>query len=182
MSTSVFVTQTSVPAIWLFAAIIGAGIHSARSTTLTRLEIWQRWWAIVALGCGSAWMALSFLLAPTVMTTAIGFAQTPFVTEIAFANLGLAVGGFRALHAGRRERITIGLVAGMFLWGAVIGHLYQSVAHGNWSPGNTGGVLVYDAVIPAVMIVLAVLSRRTGSVHTVPAEETVQSTYPNPVR
>lgn len=113
LSTSEFVTQTSVPAIWPFAAIIGAGIHSARSTTLTRLEIWQRWWATVALGCGSAWMALSFLLAPTVMTTAIGFAQTPFVTEIDFANLGLAVGGFRALHAGRRERITIGLVAGM---------------------------------------------------------------------
>lgn len=175
MSTSEFVTQTSVPAIWLFAAIIGAGIHSARSTTLTRLEIWQRWWATVALGCGSAWMALSFLLAPTVMTTAIGFAQTPFVTEIAFANLGLAVGGpgtarrpARTHHHRLRGRHV--------LVGAVIGHLYQSVAQGNWSPGSTGGVLVYDAVIPAVMIILAVLSRRTGGVHTVAAEETVQST------
>jgi hypothetical protein len=166
MSTEMFLFETSVPAIWLLIAVIGASIHSARSTKLPRLEIWQRWWAVAALGCGSAWMTVSFLLIPGVMTTAIGFQQTPFVTEIAFANLGLAIGGFRAVHAGPRERITIGLIAGMFLWGATIGHLYQSFAHGNWNPGNTGGVLLYDVLIPAVMIALAMRSRslsaRTG--------------------
>ncbi|MFZ4896262.1 DUF6790 family protein [Plantibacter sp. Mn2098] len=161
MSTSMFLFQTSVPAIWLLIVVIGASIHSARSTKLPRLEIWQRWWAVAALGCGSAWMTVSFLLFPGIMTTAIGFQQTPFVTEIAFANLGLAIGGFRAIHAGPRERITIGLIAGMFLWGATIGHLYQSFAHGNWNPGNTGGVLLYDVLIPAVMIALAVRSRRS---------------------
>lgn len=160
MSTEMFLVQTSVPVIWLLIAVIGASIHAARSTALPRLEIWQRWWAVAALGCGSAWMTVSFLLIPGVMTTAIGFQQTPFVTEIAFANLGLAIGGFRALHAGVRERITIGLIAGMFLWGATIGHLFQSFAHGNWNPGNTGGVLLYDVLIPAVMIALAVRSRR----------------------
>lgn len=182
MSTSMFVTQTSIPAIWVLVAVIGASIHSAHSTALTRLEIWQRWWAVVTLGCGSAWMTLSFLLAPEMMTTAIGFARTPFVTEIAFANLGLAVAGFRALHAGPRERITIGLTAGMFLWGAVLGHVYQSVAHGNWSPGNTGGVLVYDMAIPAVMIILAVLSRRAGDgADTAPARSAARPTAPEAV-
>lgn len=163
MSTSRFIAQTSVPALWLLIAVAGASIHSARSKRLTRLEIWQRWWAVAALGCGSAWMTVSFLLIPDVMTTAIGFRETPFVTEIAFANLGLAIGGFRAVHAGRRERITIGLIAGMFLWGATIGHLYQSFAHGNGAPGNTGGVLVYDVAIPAVMIILAMRSRSTDA-------------------
>lgn len=163
MSTLMFVAETSVPAIWVLLAAVGATIHSTRSTTLTRLEIWQRWWAVVALGGGSAWMTVSFLFAPEMMTTAIGFNQTPFVTEIAFANLGLAVAGFRALRAGPRERITTGLMAGMFLWGAVLGHVYQSVAHGNFSPGNTGGVLVYDLAIPAVMIILAARNRRTNA-------------------
>lgn len=50
MSTTMFLTQTSVPAVWVLAAIIGAIVHSARTTSLTRLEIWQRWWAVVALG------------------------------------------------------------------------------------------------------------------------------------
>lgn len=171
-----FTVQTSVPLLWLVIAVVGASIHSARTAHLSRLEVWQRWWAAAALGCGSAWMTISFLLIPDVMTTAIGFPQTPFVTEIAFANLGLAVGGFRAVHAGTRERLTIGLMAGMFLWGATIGHLYQSFAHGNWAPGNTGGVLVYDALIPAVMILLALRGRSDAEACT-GAKTTVQLSH-----
>ncbi|MGY2061638.1 DUF6790 family protein, partial [Nocardia gipuzkoensis] len=71
-------------------------------------------------------------------------AQFQFQFEIAFANLGLAVMGWRAASssATARERITVGLGAGMFLWGALIGHIYQWFAHGDHQPGNTGGVLV----------------------------------------
>ncbi|RLP74980.1 hypothetical protein D9V32_11155 [Mycetocola tolaasinivorans] len=164
MSNTRYLLETSLPLLWLLIATIGASVHSARSTKLTRLEIWQRWWAIAALSCGSLWMTLSFLAIPDIMATAIGFSDTPFVTEIAFANLALAIGGFRAIHAGPRERITIGLMAGMFLWGAILGHVFQSLAHGNWEPGNTGGVLLYDALIPAVMIALAVRdSRKRGA-------------------
>jgi hypothetical protein len=161
MSTSSFLAQSALPLLWLVIAVGGASLRSRRATTrLERLEIWQRWWAVAALGCGSLWMTLSFLTIPDVMTTAIGFKDTPFVTEIAFANLGLAMGGLRAVRAGSRERITIGLIAGMFLWGATIGHVYQWFAHGDHQPGNTGGVLVYDVLIPAVMIALAVAARR----------------------
>lgn len=52
----------------------------------------------------------------------------------------------------------------MFLWGAEFGHLYQWFANGDHAPGNTGGVLVYDLLIPAVMIILARRSRDTGEV------------------
>ncbi|MEU8635961.1 DUF6790 family protein [Amycolatopsis sp. NPDC048633] len=96
---------------------------------------------------------------------AIGFPRTPFLFEIAFANLGLAIMGFRAASASAsaRERITIGLGGGMFLWGALAGHVYQWFANGDHAPGNTGGVLVNDLLIPAVMIVLAVRSRRLAA-------------------
>ncbi len=51
----------------------------------------------------------------------------------------------------------------MFLWGAVIGHVYQWFANGDHAPGNTGGVLVYDLLIPAVMIALARRSLRPNT-------------------
>jgi hypothetical protein len=51
----------------------------------------------------------------------------------------------------------------MFLWGAVVGHLYQWFAAGDHAPGNTGGVLVNDILIPAVMITLAVRSQRLAA-------------------
>ncbi|UOZ03569.1 DUF6790 family protein [Amycolatopsis sp. WQ 127309] len=159
-----YVAQSAFPLVWILVPAIGAylrGRHAASARE--RLEIWQRWWAIGAFGIGSLWMTVAFLAFPDVMATAIGFPRTPFLFEIAFANLGLAIMGFRAASASARERITIGLGAGMFLWGALVGHVYQWFANGDHAPGNTGGVLVNDLLIPAVMIVLAVRSRRLAA-------------------
>ncbi|MFJ4104059.1 DUF6790 family protein [Amycolatopsis japonica] len=156
-----YLAQSAFPLVWMLVPAIGAFLRARHApTTRERLEIWQRWWAIGALGFGSLWMTVAFLAFPDVMATAIGFERTPFLFEIAFANLGLAVMGFRAASASARERVTIGLGAGMFLWGALIGHVYQWFANGVHSPGNTGGVLANDLLIPAVMIILAVRSRK----------------------
>ncbi|MFJ5266046.1 DUF6790 family protein [Streptomyces sp. NPDC088387] len=166
MDTLSYVAQSAFPLIWLLVAAVGALIRTRHVTSRReRLETWQRWWAIWALGFGSLWMTVAFVAAPDVMATAIGFHRTPFEFEIAFANLGLAVMGFRAASpsASARERITIGLGAGMFLWGAVVGHLYQWFANGDHAPGNTGGVLVNDLLIPAVLIALAWRSQRTAT-------------------
>ncbi|OKK01734.1 DUF6790 family protein [Amycolatopsis sp. CB00013] len=156
-----YLAQSAFPLVWMLVPAIGAFLRARHApTTRERLEIWQRWWAIGALGFGSLWMTVAFLAFPEVMATAIGFERTPFLFEIAFANLGLAVMGFRAASASAHERVTIGLGAGMFLWGALVGHVYQWFANGVHSPGNTGGVLANDLLIPAVMIILAVWSRK----------------------
>ncbi|WP_030573630.1 DUF6790 family protein [Streptomyces aureocirculatus] len=156
-----YLAQSAFPLVWLLVPAVGAFIRTRHAPSPQHaLETWQRWWAIGAFGCGSLWMTVAFLCAPDVMATAIGFDRTPFMFEIAFANLGLAVMGFRAASASARERITIGLSGGMFLWGALAGHVYQWFARGDHSPGNTGGVLVSDLLIPAVMIILAVRARR----------------------
>ncbi|GAA2102113.1 hypothetical protein GCM10009801_75880 [Streptomyces albiaxialis] len=155
--------QQISPLVWIVVPALGAFLRTRGAESPQQaLETWQRWWAIGAFGCGSLWMTVAFLAAPDVMSTAIGFDRTPFMFEIAFANLGLAVMGFRAASASARERITIGLGGGMFLWGALVGHVYQWFAGGDHAPGNTGGVLVTDLLLPAVMIILAVRSRRLG--------------------
>lgn len=160
-----YLARSAFPLVWILVPAIGAFVRTRHVTSPhERLETWQRWWAIGAFGIGSLWMTVAFLAFPDVMATAIGFPRTPFVFEIAFANLGLAVMGFRAASASARERITIGLGGGMFLWGALVGHVYQWVANGDHAPGNTGGVLVNDLLIPAVMIILAVRSRRLAAV------------------
>ncbi|MFI9381875.1 DUF6790 family protein [Kutzneria sp. NPDC052558] len=167
MDTTTYLLETSFPLVWILIAVIGAAIRTRRSPSrAAALETWQRWWAVAALGCGSLWMVFAFLGAPEVMAETIGFTRSPFEFEIAFANLGLAVMGFRAASAKAtaRERITVGLGAGMFLWGAFIGHVYQWFAAGDHAPGNTGGVLVCDLLFPAVMIALAVRSTRQAPV------------------
>ncbi|WP_280426959.1 DUF6790 family protein [Nocardia brasiliensis] len=172
MSTSTYLPQTAFPLIWPLIAVVGAAVRTRHSTSRqATLETWQRWWAVAALGVGSLWMTVAFLTIPEQMASAIGFTASPFQFEIAFANLGLAVMGFRAASpsATARERITVGLGAGMFLWGALIGHVYQWFAHGDHAPGNTGGVLVCDLLFPGVLIVLAWYSQRLAASQTATA-------------
>ncbi|GAA3486849.1 DUF6790 family protein [Streptomyces cremeus] len=173
MSNLPYLAQSAFPLVWLVVPAAGAFVRARHAASRRQaLEIWQRWWAVGAFGYGSLWMTVAFLGAPDVMATAIGFDRTPFMFEIAFANLGLAVMGFRAASASARERVTVGLGGGMFLWGALAGHLYQWFARGDHSPGNTGGVLVNDLLIPAVMIILAVRSRRLERAAPRPAAQT----------
>lgn len=173
-----YLAEAATPLFFPAIAVIGAAIHarsrrSKHGTSPASAEIWFRWWALVALSGGSLWMTLSFLTIPGIMTEMIGFQNTPFVTEIAFANLGLAVMGFRAVHASYRERITIALGTGMFLWGATLGHLYQWFAHDDTAPGNIGAALIYDLALPALLIVFARQARKQAQLPTatVPQEQ-----------
>ncbi|WP_352235704.1 DUF6790 family protein [Lentzea sp. NBRC 102530] len=152
--------------LWLLIAVVGAVVRTRHSPSpAARLETWQRWWAGAALGGGSAWLVVAFLVVPDEMAATIGFARTPFEFEIAFANLALAVLAFHAASASAttRERVLVGLGASMFLWGAVIGHVHQWFAAGNHQPGNTGGILIYDVLAPAVLIALALRAQRLST-------------------
>lgn len=158
MNSSTYAMKCAFPLFWVLLAVAGAWIRTRHSPSRrAALATWQRWWAVAALGFGSLWMTFAFVLGPGTMADTIGFTRSPFEFEIAFANLALAVMAFRAASpkAASRERITIGLGAGMFLWGAAIGHLYQWFAKHDHQPGNTGGVLAADVLFPAVMIFLA---------------------------
>ncbi|MGK5636811.1 DUF6790 family protein [Streptomyces sp. URMC 126] len=166
MSEISYAVRSALPLVWVLVATVGALMRTRRSPSRqAALETWQRWWAVAALGCGSLWLTIAFVTIPDGMAATIGFNRSPFEFEIAFANLGLAVMGFRAASpsATARERITVGLGAGMFLWGAVIGHVYQWFANGNHAPGNGGGVLVCDVLFPAVTIILARRSQRLST-------------------
>lgn len=172
MDAITYTIKSAFPLFWVLLAVAGALLRTRRSPShRAALRTWQRWWAVAALGCSSLWMTAAFLVGPGTMADTIGFTRSPFQFEIAFANLGLAVMGLRAASrsAAPRERITIGLGAGMFLWGAAAGHIHQWFAHGNHQPGNTGGVLATDILIPAVMILLARREQQLPA--TVPAEE-----------
>ncbi|MFH9422156.1 DUF6790 family protein [Streptomyces sp. NPDC017529] len=160
-----YAVQTTFPLLFMLVPALGALLSCRRrGPDRPAAEIWQRWWAVGALGVGSLWITLAFLAVPEGMAEAIGFAPSPFQFEIAFANLGLAVLGFRAASASPRERLTSGLAAAAFLWGAAIGHVYQWFANGDHAAGNTGGILANDILIPAVVIALAARDiRRAGS-------------------
>lgn len=98
----------------------------------------------------------------------IGWAQSPFQLEVAFASLGFAAVGF--LAAGKARGLTVKLAAllgpAVFLWGAAAGHLYQIAATGNLAAGNAGVVLYTDILLPVIglgLLAWHVVARRRAT-------------------
>ena len=93
----------------------------------------------------------------------IGWAQSPFQLEVAFASLGFALAGLVAFPRRAGLRVKTAAVLGItgFLWGAAGGHVYQIVTTGNRAPGNSGVILYTDVLLPLFGLVVLLLHRRS---------------------
>ena len=80
----------------------------------------------------------------------IGWADSPFQTEVGFASLGFAAVGFLAFRGDRGLRIAAVVGPSLFLLGAAGGHIYQMIAARNFAPGNAGVVFWTDILVPAI--------------------------------
>ena len=92
----------------------------------------------------------------------IGWAQSPFQLEVAFASLGFALVGLVAFprRAGLRVKVAAVLGVTPFLWGAAAGHIHQIMTTGNLSAGNAGVVLYMDILLPVFGLAALALHHR----------------------
>jgi hypothetical protein len=88
----------------------------------------------------------------------IGWEQSPFQAEVGFASLGIGIAGVIAYKASLPFQFATLIPAAVFSLGAAGGHIYQTIAAGNFSPGNVGLVLPSDILIPVVGFVFLWLS------------------------
>jgi hypothetical protein len=84
----------------------------------------------------------------------IGWADSPFQTEVGYASLGFSAVGFLAFRGSFDLRLAAVVGPAIFLLGAGIGHIQQVVATQNYAPGNGGFVLYTDFAVPVFGLVL----------------------------
>jgi hypothetical protein len=89
----------------------------------------------------------------------IGWADSPFQTEVGYASLGFSILGFLAFRGSRDMRLAAVIGPAAFLWGAAAGHIREIAATGNYAPGNAGVILYTDILIPLIGFVLLWLTR-----------------------
>jgi len=80
----------------------------------------------------------------------IGWADSPFQLEVAFASLGFAAVGFYAFKNTLAVRFAAILGPSVFLWGAAAGHINQMITAHNFAPGNAGTVFYMDIALPVI--------------------------------
>ena len=82
----------------------------------------------------------------------------PFQLEVGLANLSLGVLGVFASSFDRDWWLATVVAFSVFYIGAAIGHVREAVTQHNLSPGNVGGVLLFDLAAPVLLIVLYIVT------------------------
>ncbi len=90
----------------------------------------------------------------------IGWADSPFQTEVGFASLGFAMVAILAFRGSFDLRLAAVVGPACFLWGAAAGHIWQILHTSNLAPGNAGTVLYTDILIPVIGFALLKLQRQ----------------------
>ena len=92
----------------------------------------------------------------------IGWANSPFQTEVGFASLGFSIVGFLAFRGDRGLRKAAVIGPSIFLLGAAGGHIYQMITAHNFAPGNAGVIFWTDIFLPVIGFVLLWLSGKSA--------------------
>lgn len=93
----------------------------------------------------------------------IGWATgSPFQQEVGFANLAIGILGITCIWFRGNYWVATVIAATIFLWGAAYVHIMDLIVHSNYTPGNAGGALYDDILVPLITIALLVASLRTA--------------------
>jgi hypothetical protein len=93
----------------------------------------------------------------------IGWADSPFQTEVGFASLGIAVIGFLAFRGSFDMRLAAIVGPACFLWGAAGTHIHQMITRHNFAPGNAGIIFYTDILVPIIGFLFLWLQRRSSA-------------------
>lgn len=149
--------------LWVAAICTGVGVHVARLSERSLAAVVEGASVLVVaiagfIGMTSAAIHLGW---PGPIAQSIGWAPSPFQTEVAFANLAL---GSIAAGSLRWRAWQVPAIVGktIFMWGAALTHVRSWLEHGNTAYNNTGPILWWDIFLPVAMIGLYAWHRRLG--------------------
>lgn len=121
------------------------------------------WYLIVIIiGFGSIWGFVGHMFLSDSIAQSIGWAKgSPFQIELAFYHLGIGIAGLMCIWY--RDSLWTGIVIikSIFLYGAAYVHINDIIVNRNYSPSNTGSVLIGDILFPSILIALLVMYERS---------------------
>jgi len=112
------------------------------------------YYVVILFGFGGIWSFIGHTFLATSVAQSIGWATSPFQTELAFFTLGTGVAGLLAIWI-RDHLITALIVTKSIFWlGAAYVHINDAIMHQNFAPSNIGAPLIGDVIYPVLMLYL----------------------------
>lgn len=140
----------------------GLLIHRAPGPPRHAAHLLLRYVNLFPVGLMGLWAALGHIAFPAQSAAAIGWAPSPFQTEVGAANLGLGIAGtLAAFYASWGFRAAVAVMTAGFLGGAALTHVFQIAQTGNHAAGNAGPILYTDVLTPLLLVILLALTFRS---------------------
>jgi len=161
----VFVTAFLFVLVSIIVAIVYLLIDKRPRTRHHVIEVFLLSFLVISIGIASlVGFAGHFFFAASTAAS-IGWASgSPFQQEVAFANLAIGILGITCVWLKGNYWIATVVAATTFLWGDAYVHITDIITHGNYAPGNAGGALYNDILVPLIAIALLVAYARTANV------------------
>lgn len=171
--------MTTCFVIGLLVAAVRVWRHRGPRTALVVSELFLNNFILWAIGAGQAINFVMHSFFGDFAASTIGWAQSPFQLELAFASLGVAVIAFM-LHGPKvqlRAKAAQVVALAIFGYGAAAGHVYQTMVNHDHAVNNGGLLLTMDVVIATVGIALVIWRSVAGRRHPA-AVDTVATPEP----
>ena len=152
----------NVPVWSLILALLLAALQTRRAWRLDRwAEASLLWIAFWVLGIGGVYGFVAHLAFGPFIAEQIGWPNSPFQNEVAYANLTIGILGLTSFWYRRRDYLLAAMV-GYCSWFFAdgVGHVVSLLVDSNTAPSNAGSVLYTDLLTPLLVVLLLWLSRR----------------------
>jgi hypothetical protein len=167
MDTAIEILLKNDTVVLLMLGFVAAGIAMALKpdgfTFASVAEELLAYFVLCSIGLGYLYNFVVHAFFGEMVARFIGWADSPFQLEVAYASLGFAAVGFFAFKNTLAVRFAAILGPALFLWGAAGGHIYQIMTAGNFAPGNAGTVLYSDIFLPVIGFALLWLKWKAGA-------------------
>lgn len=146
-------------------AIVAASIHLAaspkrRSGASTIVSTYVLYLLFIYVGLMGLFTAYYHVFRPVETSASIGWSTSPYEYEVGMADLTVGVLGVLCLVFRDGFWLATAIAEAVWLLGDAVGHIRQMVLNNNHAENNAGIFLVFELLMPVLILGLVIYHRR----------------------
>lgn len=158
--TSFTIVGMALSLLYILIPLVAAGIH-ARIRKRDAALLFFLYLLVIGVGVQLLLASFTQLVHGKAVAAYVGWPYSPFLREVAFANLAWGLLAVLSIWVRGSWRAASALGGGLFLFLAGLGHLYEAFTQHNFHVGNVGPVLWADLLIPLLLVIFLCRARRS---------------------
>jgi hypothetical protein len=146
-------------------AIVLASLHLAlspkrRSDSAAVVGTYLIYLFFIYVGLMGLMTAYFHVFKPGIASASIGWAPSPFEYEVGMADLTVGVLGVLCVFFRGEFWLATAIADAVWLLGDAVGHIRQIVINNNHAENNAGIFLVFELIVPVLILALTVYHRQ----------------------